>query len=275
MSGLSSLINSLDIDQVKSDQRLDIVYGCAGLIGPLLKIGSSRALLLAREAGTHLVDRQDACGGWVIGSVGAKALTGFSHGGSGMAAALARLHLFTGQSSYLDAAAGAMLYERKNFDVTERNWPDFRGKYDSVTPRFMLSWCHGAPGVALSRLCMSDTSLFDEDAKEELQNALETTTNNNVAGDSVCCGRFGRAAILRLGARDAKEPKWLNAAIQLEMQGLRMKRANGAYSFQDMLGLFTGAAGVGLALLDSVSGDNCYSLPSILSAGLYHSARQD
>jgi len=42
-----------------------------------------------------------------------------------------------------------------------------------------------------------------------------------------------------------------------------------------MLGLFRGAAGVGLALLESISSENCYLLPSILSAGLYDSKQQN
>lgn len=275
MYGLSSLLDSLGEDLLRSDQQLDIVYGCAGLIGPLLKIGSPRALSLAQEAGNNLVDRQDACGGWLISTVGAMALTGFSHGASGMAAALARLHSLTGQNDYLEAAARAVLYERENFDLEKRNWPDFRGNCDPESPRFMLSWCHGAPGVALSRLCMSNTPLWDVYAEEELHYALGSTANRKLAGDSVCCGRFGRAAILRLGARDGNEPKYLDAAVQLERQALNMKRAKGGYSFLDILGLFTGAAGVGLALLDSISSKKCSLLPSILSAGLYDSSQQN
>ncbi|MDV3002946.1 MAG: hypothetical protein N5P05_004601 (plasmid) [Chroococcopsis gigantea SAG 12.99] len=267
--GLSSLLNSLDVNLIRSDQQLDIIHGCAGLIGPLLKIGSSKALLLAQEAGNNLVNRQDACGGWVISNIGATALTGFSHGASGMSAGLARLHSLTGQSKYVEAATRALLYERKIFDLAKCNWPDFRGNYNPKNPRFMLSWCHGAPGIALSRLCMSNTSLWDASAKEELDYALGSTANQQFAGDSLCCGRFGRAAILRLGARDGNEPKWLEAAVQLEKQSLNMKRANGGYSFLDMPGFFTGSAGVGLALLDSISGENCYLLPSILSGGLY------
>jgi len=275
MDGLSYLLDSLEVDLIRSDEKLDIVLGCAGLIGPLLYIGSPRAILLAQEAGNNLVARQDAGGGWVIPTLGEKALTGFSHGASGMAAALARLHSFTGHHNYLEAATRALLYERENFDPEKRNWPDFRGNYDPKSLRFMLSWCHGAPGIALSRLCMYKTALWDMHAEEDLSYALGSTANQSLADDSLCCGRFGRAAILRLGARNGNEPKWLDAAVQLEKQGLNMKHANGCYSFQDMLGLFRGAAGVGLALLESISSENCYLLPSILSAGLYDSKQQN
>jgi hypothetical protein len=48
-----------------------------------------------------------------------------------------------------------------------------------------------------------------------------------------------------------------------------MKRVNGGYGFSEMLGLFRGVSGVGLALLESISEETYNLLPSILSAGLY------
>ena len=268
-NGLSALLHALDTQLLRSDQQLDLIYGCAGLIGPLLKIATPRALLLAQEAGDTLVDRQDACGGWVIPSVGSTALTGFSHGASGMAAALARLHSATGRSIYREAAAKAVHYERRHFHRGERNWPDFRGNERPGSPRFMLSWCHGAPGIALSRLCMSQTPLWDADVEKDLHHALHSTADQTLVEDSLCCGRFGRAAILRMAASQQDEQRWLEAAVQLEGQGLARKHADGGYSFRDVPGLFQGAAGVGLALLDGLRGETSSLLPSILSAGLY------
>jgi type 2 lantibiotic biosynthesis protein LanM len=268
--GLSALLDALDTQLLRSDQQLDLIYGCAGLIGPLLKIATPRALLLAQEAGDTLVDRQDACGGWVIRSIGSTALTGFSHGASGMAAALARLHAATGRSIYLEAAAKAVRYERRHFHPGVRNWPDFRGHERPGTPEFMLSWCHGAPGIALSRLCMSQTPLWDADVEQDLHHALHSTADQTLAGDSLCCGRFGRAAILRMAAKQQDERRWLDVAVQLEGQGLTRKHTDGAYSFRDVPGLFQGAAGVGLALLDGIRGETSSLLPSILSAGLYN-----
>lgn len=268
MDGMALLLESLDVDLLRSDQRLDVMYGCAGIIGPLLKVGSPTALALARAAGDTLIGRQDACGGWINPIVGETALTGFSHGAAGMAAALARLHSRTGEESLLAAATRAIAYERSTFVTEECNWPDFRGTPSARAPRFMLSWCHGAPGVALSRLCMSNTSVWDAKTNEEIDCALTSTAGQDSAGDSLCCGRFGRAAILRIAARHRSEPKWLGNAVKLERQAIGMNHINGRYSFVDILGLFTGAAGAGLALLDTVSTEDRRLLPSILSGGL-------
>jgi lantibiotic modifying enzyme len=271
--GLFDLVKALDIDRIRADRELDVMKGCAGLIGPLLRIGSPRAQLLAEEAGDHLLTQQDDSGGWILEKISAKPLTGFSHGASGMAAALGRLHAITNRREYRDAVERALDYERAEFSSEHLNWPDYRGQHATSAPRFMLSWCHGAPGVALSRLCMINTPLWSESTKGELRSASEATSRLVPDGDSICCGRFGRAAILRLAARTCNEERWLKAAIRLEDQGLAMKRVNGGYGFSEMLGLFRGVSGVGLELLESISEQTYNLLPSILSAGLYDHAR--
>jgi hypothetical protein len=58
-------------------------------------------------------------------------------------------------------------------------------------------------------------------------------------------------------------------AGRLEPQALLERRAAGAFSFFDVLGLFNGLSGVSLALLDSVAPPERRILPSVLSAGLY------
>lgn len=272
--GIERLVEAIDVERIRTDRELDVLKGCAGLIGPLLGIGSPRARLLAQEAGRRLVGMQESSGGWILRKMSARPLTGFSHGASGMAAALARLHTVTDDREYREAAERALEYERGQFSRENLNWPDYRGDQGEGPPRFMLSWCHGAPGIALSRLCMVNTSLWNETVKDELLCAAQTTSRLVPDGDSICCGRFGRSGILRAVARDQGEAPWLGAAIRLEDQGLAIKCANGGYGFSEMLGLFRGASGVGLALLESVSGKAYDLLPSILSAGLYGDSRQ-
>lgn len=264
--GMPGLAGALDLGRIRADDELDVMKGCAGLIGPLLTIGTPHARLLAEEAGNHLVERQDHSGGWLLEKISSKPLTGFSHGASGIAAALARLATVTSRREYRESAERALEYERAVFSPDNMNWPDYRGHQTASNQRFMLSWCHGAPGVALSRICLFNTSLWNEQTKSELVAAAQTTASFHPDGDSICCGRFGRSAILRLAARTCNEPAWLKAAIRLEDQGLTIKRANGGYGFAEMLGLFRGASGVGLALLDGSSEHAL--LPSILSAGL-------
>lgn len=254
---------------VDHDSQLDIINGVAGLIGPLLAVGSDQAVSLARKAGEVLVHRQDPSGGWRIAAAAA-ALTGFSHGAAGMAAALAALHTVDGDADCLAAARRALNFERAAYNSERRNWPDWRGGGE---PRYAVSWCHGAPGIALARLCLHDSPLWDGDSEAELRTALATTAQAELNGDSLCCGVFGRSAILRLAARHLSEPSWRDAASRLEERSRRRRLTRGAYSFLDIPGLFTGAAGAGLACLDNVAPPDAAVLPGVLSAGLYRETR--
>jgi lantibiotic modifying enzyme len=256
-------VECLDVELLSRDEQLDVIFGCAALIGPLLAVGTSHAVSLARAAGDRLIERQDQSGGWLLPAIAQQPLTGFSHGASGMAAALAGLA--TTDSRYLEAAARALHYERVWFDPKVGNWPDFRAPHRPDRPRFMLGWCHGAPGIALSRLCLLDSPLWDNHMETELHQALLSTSDTTSGGDSSCCGRTGRAAVLRLAARQANDRRWLDAAEQLEAQSLTARRANGRYSFADIPGLFQGAAGLGMELID---GEKLSVLSSLLSAGL-------
>jgi len=267
-TGIPRLLDALDPGLLRSDRRVDILFGCAGLIGSLLAIGSDRAHFLAGRAGDNLLELQDPGGGWIVASVGPTALTGFSHGASGMVAALARLHAVTGLDRFAAAAAKALQYERAAFSESAGNWPDFREPWDPAAPRFGQSWCHGAPGIALARLCLAGTPVFDANCGAELERALQTTSTATETGDSLCCGRPGCAATLRYASRTLHSKMWLEAAAHLETLSLLNRRHKGNYSFIDNVGLFTGLAGLALALLDSTAPPNEQLLPYLLSAGL-------
>ncbi|HEY0796399.1 MAG TPA: type 2 lanthipeptide synthetase LanM [Acidisarcina sp.] len=266
--GIPRLLAALDPQLIRIDEHLDIMLGCAGVVGSLLSIGSTRSYMLAERAGERLIECQQPSGGWRIRSAGPIALTGFSHGASGMVTALAALHAATDRESFAEAAARGLHYERDTFDSQAGNWPDFREPYDPGSLRFGLSWCHGAPGIALSRLCLSRTAVFDSPCTHELERALRTTAMGTEAGDSLCCGQPGRAAILRLAATTRGSKHWLDAASSLESQSIVSGRRRKNYSFRDNVGLFTGASGLALALLESACPTKAGMLSIILSAGL-------
>lgn len=83
-------------------------------------------------------------------------------------------------------------------------WPAFSG-----TQMIKLqSWCHGAPGIALAFLRMSEirrTAAYREIAIRAL-NAIPLVSGGS---GSFCCGSSGRAHILLEGYRILKKRKWL------------------------------------------------------------------
>ena len=135
-------------------------------------------------------------------------LTGLSHGTAGVAYALLELYNETKDTEYLGAAEEALSYERWFFDKAVGNWPDFREasrRPNKIQPSYKTFWCHGAPGIALSRLRAYQIT-GKEIYKEEAEIALHTTREAVIASmmsrqwdHSLCHGLPGNADVLISG----------------------------------------------------------------------------
>ncbi|QNI84247.1 type II lanthionine synthetase [Synechococcus sp. PROS-7-1] len=272
---------------IKSDQQWDVIGGCAGLIGPLLRLESTRAIELAVLAGDRLLETQDEDGSWRQ-STRHSGLLGFSHGTAGYAAALALLHQSTGKERFLKAALKSVKHERSHFHADAGNWPDFRFQQTPEEgPAYMVSWCHGAPGIALGRACLWGTDLWDDQCAEELSIALETTASIKQPGmDHLCCGTLGLMVLLR----DLAQGPWL---VNERVKQLAMAQANHlkrqaldrcqgtepqlrCFGTQEgnlvLPGFFTGLSGMALALLEDR--DSQCAANTLLSAGLLQKCSQ-
>jgi lantibiotic modifying enzyme len=274
------LIDQLRPERLLADEGIDVIGGVCGLIGPLLLAGTPRAQELAVICGDRLLSLQLDSGGWPAGlpSLGKQPLTGFSHGAAGMAAALARLSHVSGEERFAKGAGKGVGYERSVFDGERGNWPDFRTS--SEPSEFMLSWCHGAPGILLSRWILCATALADEQTAAEQQSARASTLTSleqlsSRAGEAsahLCCGVLGLTSLLRIDAQVSGQE--LEAPVAAaESAVINQARASGGYTYfsvdngsLNLPGLYTGKAGVALALLEAV--DGLRWLPALLSAGL-------
>ena len=277
------LTQQLRSERLLADEGIDVIGGVTGLIGPLLLVGSEQAFGLATTCGERLLELQGDSGGWLAGGSSGNqrrsALTGFSHGAAGMAAALARLAQATGKEHFAQAARRAIAYEREVFVEGQGNWPDFRSINEPTT--FMLSWCHGAPGILLSRHVIAANGLADEHTANEQQIARSSTVNamtRLIHGEwgepaaHLCCGLLGLSALLRIDA-EAAGCALDQVVQQAETLVIEQARRNGSYSFfsvdsgsLNLPGLLTGQAGVALALLEAAEGQRW--LAPVLSAGL-------
>ena len=273
---------------VRNDRQLDLIGGCAGLIGALLRDGSDGARELAQVVGDRLLERQNGQGSWTY-TTREQALLGFSHGTAGYAAALARLHQASGEERFRQGAAAALAYERSRFDPRRDNWPDYGDAPGSpeadVTPDFTVSWCHGAPGIALARACLWGTALWDDHCSAEIEAALRTTAATGDMGcDHLCCGNLGLLAVLELLGEGpwplAPSVRHLSRQAALRLRQQALMRCAGAPEAEPRLrcfptgegslllpGFFTGLSGMGLALLDDP--DSRQMLAQLLTAGLW------
>ena len=275
------LIDQLRPERLMADEAVDVIGGVTGLIGPLLLAGTPRAQELAVVCGERLLSLQLESGGWPAGAAAGlrkPPLTGFSHGAAGMGAALANLFCATGQARFAEGAARAIGYERSVFVAERGNWPDFRSS--NKADEFMLSWCHGAPGILLSRQAIKEAGLADESSESEMQMARTSTltvlANNSGASLDVaahlCCGVLGLTSLLRFDAL-ASGLKLDSAVASAESALMARARAGAGYTLfsvdngsLSLPGLFTGKAGAALALLEASEG--LLWLPAVLSAGL-------
>jgi len=136
-------------------------------------------------------------------------LTGLSHGAAGVGLALLELHHASGEPEFRAAAEAAFAYERALYDPQARNWPDLREQVlndwpGEAEPPCATLWCHGAPGIALSRLRACELG-GRNGCEEEARFALATTAASvhaQLAGGnySLCHGLAGNVEVLLEGA---------------------------------------------------------------------------
>jgi Lanthionine synthetase C-like protein/HopA1 effector protein family len=262
----TDLLGRIDLHNLKIDSP-DVISGAAGAIVGLL---ASRSLLgdVALETAIELADALLASGTrtshhWSWRSVnrdGELNLTGFSHGAAGIAWALLEVCRACGVSRYRVAADMAFEYERKWFDVRARNWRDLRGypargiRRDDPVP-CSAYWCHGAPGIALSRLRAFQIT-GEPCHKAEALAALETTAVvteralDGVNNFSLCHGVAGNADVLLTGAGTFADelPHATRVARLVGAEGIERHAATDTWpsgANASTPALMTGLAGVG------------------------------
>ena len=190
-------------------QTWDVISGSAGVIPVLLKLHQQHgdhSLLGAaiRHADALLGGANRGTDGWswkTISEPGMQDLTGFSHGAGGIAWSLLELHDKAPEHRFLNAAQEAIRYERRWYDFEQENWPDFRSRNESGRPVCAMAWCHGAPGIGLSRIRAWQLTK-DSQYRLEAEAALRTTSKSltsaiaSQGNYALCHGNCGNAELL-------------------------------------------------------------------------------
>jgi lantibiotic modifying enzyme len=267
------------LDGVRSDtgtgpREYDLIAGAAGaLVGCLLvgdMTGEQGLLARAAELGDELLESaQKSDRGWSWSSPTFPTsgnLTGFSHGAAGAGYALLELNQTIGDRRYREGAEQAFNYERGLFDPAQANWPDLRRSnaiWSAPGARtFATLWCHGAPGIALSRL-RAHQLLGGDEYRAEAEAALETTRRSvalelasRAANYSICHGLAGNAEILLLGEQmlGAAGSEGGRLAFRVAEAGIRDYPARGrpwpcGTQGGQSPSMFLGLAGIGLFYL--------------------------
>ncbi|HYW05661.1 MAG TPA: lanthionine synthetase LanC family protein [Longimicrobium sp.] len=235
------------------DAGLDVIAGAAGAIPALLRmaewgVDAELTGAMARALGDHLIavaERETVGWAWAtMRGTSVRYLNGYAHGAAGCAHALAELYHVTGDSRYAYAAEQGFRYERHFMDHERGNWPDLRhvelseyltsGRLDELrarirggdamrgsTERFMSAWCHGAPGIGLSRLRAWEI-LHDPVYRDEARAAVRGSTpmiDDARINFSLCHGRAGNTETLLEAAARLGDPALREHAERVAMNG--------------------------------------------------------
>jgi lantibiotic modifying enzyme len=263
---------------------LDVISGAAGAILGLCAIdrrnGDDRCLDEARRHAEHLLASANRSGdtwSWTTlpptGSERQNDLAGYSHGTAGIALALLEMFARTNDARFMEGALGGFAYERAHFSAEHQNWPDFRSfaSPDAQKPGYSLAWCHGAPGIGLSRL-RAFALTGDETYRREAEAAIAGTWRSLAvpsAADaySLCHGLAGNAELLIVAADTLGDERYRAAAEAIGDRGIAAICRNrdpwpcGILGGGEAPNLMLGTAGIGyfyLRLFDS------RAVPSVL-----------
>jgi lantibiotic modifying enzyme len=191
-------------------------------------------LPLATRLGEHLLATvRQSENGWSWNTLDGQTErdpTGFSHGAAGIAWALLELYAETDNPQFRHAAERGFAYERQWFSSEHENWPDFRTIANAASgagsANFALAWCHGAPGIGLSRVRGYEI-LKNQELKREAEAAIRTTTRMlnhpgyGMQNDfTLCHGRGGNAELLIFAAEALDDAVSRENAETLGRQGI-------------------------------------------------------
>jgi class II lanthipeptide synthase len=254
-------------DSIAKDRTFDILGGAAGYLCALSSFhevtGSSVARQGAVACAEHLLtSAQTAPQGIAWNTMPSQShapLTGFSHGVSGVAYALLRAGALTGEERFYEGAAMAIAYERTQFIPDQQNWRDLRRLSENPPgegadeSQNMIAWCHGAPGIGLSRLYAAPL-LNDPEIGREIDIALETTVQKGFGGaHCLCHGDAGNLELLIEASGLPGYEQWKATAMWRAGWLLNVARRHGWLCSTpkgvETPGLMLGLSGIGYGLL--------------------------
>lgn len=245
----------ITLDDIYSDQHFDIVGGCGGTLLAMLMLYSltnDKSLMTKSLAcGQHLLTRRtfDESGFLAWKNMHARPLTGLAHGAAGIAYSLLKLYEVTKERCYLEAAEMGIAFEQAVFLPSFNNWPDFRFSQQPGNEQCMISWCHGAPGIALARL--SGQHILDNDSiQKDIISGLQTTKQNWLdATDYLCCGSFGKLEVLWVAAQKSKDSHLQDTVFNNANLILGKIKSSHRNTSLFSPGFFLGMSGIGYQLL--------------------------
>lgn len=129
-------------------------------------------------------------------------LAGMAHGNSGFILAYAYLLQLTGDEKYVNHITQLLSYEDSLYSIEKCNWFDLRKREGKAGVRGMMNaWCHGAPGILLSRIKLLECSEFQENeqVRADISNGIRALMNWETEKNfCICHGLAGCYWIMKM-----------------------------------------------------------------------------
>ena len=259
---------------IGKDNNYDVISGCAGCLGVVLSILNKekdaelkkRLQIIAEKCCAHLIDTAlaDDSGGvyWENTKSMIIPSSGFGHGNAGMAAYLARFNSFSHDGNVDTFLKKVLSFERSLIIREKGNWFSTNRK-----DKCGFGWCHGAPGMLLSKVILLKSGFTDEHLESEFKAALNTTVSRCFGNNPTFChGDLGNLDILLYASMVLKDTGLQKQCIgtfdNVYEKILQQRWRRGVYRETDTLGLMIGLAGFGYSLLRFASPN---TVPSCLA----------
>jgi len=260
------------------DILTDIISGAAGIILGLGYLKSELDIEVnddyLESLGDFLISRAQRENNGISWKTAEKQkynLTGLAHGAAGIAMALLKLYELYGENRFLQAALDAIGYENSLYAPQFQNWPDLRNVTDEDFRirkfKYSNAWCHGAPGIGLSRLYfyrVLDSQFFLDDLKAAVATTIAGL--NSLPNYSICHGIAGNLDFLMEANQIINDPAIddmvTNACERLNAGYLQhhLPITSGLNDNAETPGLMLGLAGTGYFLLRCADQENIKSL---------------
>lgn len=249
-------------EDIMNDSTYDIISGSAGALIVAIRIWKRQyidsLLDFAIKCGNHLlenVEDKDEMYGWYTAAGNSVILAGMSHGNAGISWALMELYKVTNNKRYFECAIKAINYENTLYNENDENWTDLRNRENRIKKGFPepINWCHGAPGIGLSRIfCKKINSSCISDV--DIEHSIAKTIKEGFGGsDCLCHGSFGNLEVLLEAYKYYNNNNYLQYARRIASDLIAESKKNGwicGIPQRTLVpGLMTGLSGVIYGLL--------------------------
>lgn len=261
---IKRLLNHIS-ENCENMEKKDILGGAAGILKVLTYICGTVSDEEIRNKAIDILRKAAPCLSERISSAESeqKHFVGYAHGDAGIISALVGSREYAVLPEIESLAETSLEFQNRAYSEKANNW----SRLAEEPEHFNYGWCHGAPGVLLSRVGLFRSGIRSSAVMNDLENSLKAVKEQCFGKNyCLCHGDVGNLLILRAAAQATTDTKLaaeteanLNIALKEKIiPACTEGRLLGGY---DDNGLFCGIAG----LIYAICKFRCYDqIPDIL-----------